>query len=54
MTVMFLTKAVYERFAEEQQGQPVQYKYYADKGYFVQSHGYAAYKGKNLYRMKTT
>ena len=40
-----------ERSAEAQQGQPVQYKYYADKGYFVQSHGYAAYKGKNLPRI---
>ena len=35
-------------FAEAQQGQPVQHKYYVDKGYFVRSHAYAAYKGKKL------
>jgi nuclease HARBI1 len=37
-----------ERLAQAQQGLPVQYKYYADKGYYAKSHGYAAYKGKNL------
>ena len=36
-----------ERFRQVQVGKPVQYKYYADKGYYPKSHGYCAFRGSN-------